>query len=79
MEEGIDMIVNKHLNIKKRINVLFSKLEQLSKKPTFVILQKTFVSFSGLLLVSSLIMLLVKLPINNWQTFLGEHMINSLN
>lgn len=42
------------------------------------ILQRTFVSFTALLLVGSLMLLIQQLPINNWKEIIGENTINLL-
>ena len=47
------------------------RLDNFSKLPFVLVLQKTFVSFSGLLLVSSLLTLIQKFPIDNWEKIIG--------
>lgn len=54
-------------------------LETLSKKSIVTVFQKTFVTFSGLLLISSLVLLVQKLPIVGWEQIIGQGTIEALN
>lgn len=59
-------------------NKLLDNLESFSKLPIIIVLQKTFVSFSGLLLVSSLLILIQKFPVKNWSDIIGPNTIELL-
>ena len=60
--------------MKYKLDILH-ELEKLSKKSIFTILQNTFMSFSGMLLVSSVITLFIKFPGINWNNILGEDVV----
>lgn len=55
------------------------KFEKVSKYPIVSVLQKTFVSFSGLLLVSSILTLVQNLPISNFELFNGNNLVKLLS